>query len=128
MLELVLIEIVALPAERSRGRHQPRVVKRKMSNFPTKSRAAPASRQRFRYEEHVRIMAPAGAAVGEPLRPPLSPQRALWLEHVRSWQVSGLKRAAYCQRHGLELRRFHGWIARLRPSLRPPTKNKVRSS
>ena len=30
-----------MPAERSRGRHDPRVVKRKMSNFPTKARAAP---------------------------------------------------------------------------------------
>ena len=42
MVELILIEITALPAERSRGRHNPRVVKRKMSSFPTKSRAAPA--------------------------------------------------------------------------------------
>jgi hypothetical protein len=59
MVALILVEIVALPAERSRGRHNPRVVKRRMSNFPTKTRAAPASRQRFRYEEHVRIVAPA---------------------------------------------------------------------
>src|SRR3954453_22015537 len=40
MTELILIEIAAAPAERSRGRHNPRVVKRKMSNFPTKSRSA----------------------------------------------------------------------------------------
>ena len=48
MLELVLIEITAVPAERSRGRHNPRVVKRKMSGFPTKARASPPSRQVFR--------------------------------------------------------------------------------
>ena len=42
MVELILIEITAVPAERSRGRHNPRLVKRKMSRFPTKSRAAPA--------------------------------------------------------------------------------------
>jgi hypothetical protein len=41
MRELILVEIVAVPAERSRGRHNPRVVKRKMSSFPTKARAAP---------------------------------------------------------------------------------------
>ena len=40
MIEVILIEIVAVPAERSRGRHNPRVVKRKMSNFPTRSRCA----------------------------------------------------------------------------------------
>jgi hypothetical protein len=43
MVELIPIEIVAVPAERSRGRHHPRVVKRKMSGFKTKARAAPAS-------------------------------------------------------------------------------------
>jgi hypothetical protein len=37
MHELILIEIIAVPAERSRGRHNPRVVKRKMSSFPTKA-------------------------------------------------------------------------------------------
>ena len=39
MVELILIEILAVPADRSRGKHRPRVVKRKMSSFPTKSRA-----------------------------------------------------------------------------------------
>ena len=38
MTECVLIELIALPAEQSRGRHNPRVVKRKMSGFPTKAR------------------------------------------------------------------------------------------
>ena len=36
MQQLVLIEILAVPAEQSRGRHNPRVVKRKMSNFALK--------------------------------------------------------------------------------------------
>ena len=44
MRELILVEILAVPAERSRGRHNPRVVKRKMSSFPTKARAAPRRR------------------------------------------------------------------------------------
>ena len=124
MVALVLVEIVALPAERSRGRHNPRVVKRTMSNFPTKTRAAPASRRRFRYEEHVRIVAPAGAAVGRPFP---SAKRAFWQAHVCSWQASGLPRSAYCQAHDLDLRRFHRWVARLRPLLRPPVKTKVTS-
>ena len=59
MVELIRLEIVAVPAEQSRGRHNPRVVKRKMSGFPTKARAAPAPRQVFCYEERVRIIAPA---------------------------------------------------------------------
>src|SRR3954468_16935739 len=60
MTEVILIEIVAVPAERSRGRHNPRVVKRKMSNFPTKSHSAAsaAQPQRFRYDEHIVIVAP----------------------------------------------------------------------
>lgn len=61
MVELILIEIIAVPAERSRGRHHQRVVKRKMSSFPTKSRASPSSRQVFRYDEHIRVVAPADA-------------------------------------------------------------------
>jgi hypothetical protein len=135
MLELVLIEIVALPAERSRGRHQPRVVKRKMSNFPTKARASPPPRQVFRYAAHVRIVAPAAGSErrgAPPIPTPAAPptkrargaptqarRRPAWLEHVRSWRASGLSRAAYCARHGLDLRAFHHWVARARASFRP---------
>ena len=138
MHELVLIEILAVPAERSRGRHNPRVVKRKMSNFPTKARAAPPPGQVFRYEEHVRVVAPAGApeprvpapapapaaAAEKPRgRPRRAPARAArrppWLDHVRSWRDSGLSRAAYCDRHGLDLRAFHHWVVRARPHFRP---------
>ena len=134
MHELVLIEILAVPAERSRGRHNPRAVKRKMSNFPTKARAAPPPGQVFRYEEHVRVVAPAGApeprvptpaaAAEKPRgRPRRAPARAArrppWLDHVRSWRDSGLSRAAYCDRHGLDLRAFHHWVVRARPHFRP---------
>jgi hypothetical protein len=128
MHELILIEIIAVPAERSRGRHNPRVVKRKMSNFPTKARAAPGppSRRIFRYSDHVRIVAPA---VAETDPPPAAPRRrrtcqaraarrAFWLEHVRAWRASGLSRTDYSQRHGLELRSLHQWIARLRHMFR----------
>jgi hypothetical protein len=59
MVELVLLEIVSLSAERSRGRHNPRAVKRKMSNFPTKARAAPSSTQRIHYDDHIRLLVPA---------------------------------------------------------------------
>ncbi len=57
MEETILIEITLQPADRSRGRHNPRVVKRKMSNFPTKSRAQPLlpPKQRLIYAEHILI-------------------------------------------------------------------------
>jgi hypothetical protein len=52
----VLVEIVAAPAERGRGRHSPRAVKREMSNFPTKARAAPGPRRHFHYPDHIAIV------------------------------------------------------------------------
>jgi hypothetical protein len=124
MHELVLLEILALPAERSRGRHNPRVVKRKMSGFPTKARAAPGPppSQRFHYRDHVRIVAPAMAAAEPAMAAPKRPRpcevrtdrHAFWLEHVRAWRASGLSRAGYAERHGLKLPSLHQWIARLR--------------
>jgi hypothetical protein len=134
MHELILIEIVAVPAERSRGRHHPRVIKRKMSRFPTKARAAPAPRQVFRYAEHIQVIAPAGSPARQ-ARPPTTtskerPKRSRSgkgsaptrhpsrLQHVRSWRVSGLSRTAYCERHGLNPRAFNQWIARSRQALR----------
>jgi hypothetical protein len=124
MHDLVLIEIIAVPAERSRGRHNPRVVKRKMSSFPTKARAAPGppSTQRFHYGDHVRIVAPAVAAtdpaIAAPKRrracQPRADRHAFWLDHVRAWRASGLSRADYAERQGLNLRSLHRWIARLR--------------
>ena len=63
---MVLIEIRSVPAERSRGRHNPRVVKRKMSGFPTRSRAAPAWGGRFCYNEHIKVLPPAVPQAVEP--------------------------------------------------------------
>jgi hypothetical protein len=134
MLELVLLEITAVPAERSRGRHHPRVVKRKMSNFPTKARASPPPRQVFRYATHVRIIAPAAGSArrrAPPIpalavpptkrarkAPTQARRRPVWLEHVRSWRASGLSCVAYCAHHDLNLRTFHHWLARARASRR----------
>ena len=122
MRELILVEILAAPAERSRGRHNPRVVKRKMSRFPTKARAAPAARQVICYRDHIRIVAPAADAAAQQdprLRPSpgqaeQAPRQAFWHNHVRAWRESGLKRASYAESHGLELRVLNQWIARLR--------------
>jgi hypothetical protein len=123
MHDLVLIEILAVPAERSRGRHNPRVVKRKMSNFPTKARAAPGAGQVIRYRDHIRIVAPAEERPAQPdpqprppPEPPMPPPRrpASWRDHVRAWRESGLKRAAYAESHGLAPRTLNQWIARLR--------------
>ena len=134
MRELILLEILAVPAERSRGRHNPRVVKRKMSGFPTKARAAPSSGRVSRYEEHVRIVAPVGPSADQapsPAPPEERPKRPRprkapaptghppsWLQHVRSWRASGLPLTAYCERHSLRLRTFHHWVARARPAFR----------
>ena len=110
MHELILIEIIAVPAERSRGRHNPRVVKRKMSSFPTKARAAPPSGQLFRYEEHIRVVAPTGPPADQASPPSAAPkkrpkrhqarkasgptgQRPFRLEHVRSWRAPAAPRA-----------------------------------
>jgi hypothetical protein len=59
MEQAILVEIVARPADRSRGRHNPRAVTRKMSNFPTRSRAQPIlpPRQRLIYADHMSIKA-----------------------------------------------------------------------
>ena len=133
-MALILVEIVALPAERSRGRHNPRVVKRKMSAFPTKARAAPPPKRVLRYEEHIRIVVPVGRSVCG-LPPPTASfeekpkrqrkraststcRRPPWLEHVHFWRSSGLSRAAYCERHHLNPRAFHQWVARARQTLR----------
>jgi hypothetical protein len=64
MVKWILIEILAEPAESSRGRHNPRVVKRKMSNFPSRSTARAAPSRRLRYDEHIVIGAPP-----EPIAP-----------------------------------------------------------
>jgi hypothetical protein len=137
MRELILLEILAAPAERGRGRHNPRVVKRKMSSFPTKARAAPPPGRMFRYEDHVRVVPPdpptgrapipaAPPEAGSERRRPRkasaarTDDRPSWLEQVRFWRASGLSRAAFCERHGLSLRTFHHWVARSRPTFKKP--------
>jgi hypothetical protein len=144
MVEVILIEIVTVSAERSRGRHNPRVVKRKMSNFPTKSRTTPsgAVSQPFHYPDHICVVAPpeppahpssqAAATVktspqaAEPHDSPTPPhdntQNTDWRDHVRAWRNSGLSRMAYCQRHDLPVSTFHQWVARLRPTFQRPRK------
>jgi hypothetical protein len=126
MVELIRLEIVAVPAEQSRGRHNPRAVKRKMSSFPTKGRAAPGAHPPLHYPDHIRIVAPeepdpaqtAAPSNPPPLRPPSAGRHAFWRDHVRAWRDSGLRRAAYAQAHGLELRTLNHWIARLRQMFR----------
>ena len=141
MHELILIEIIAMPAARSRGRHNPRVVKRKMSSFPTKARAAPPSGQVFRYEAHIRVVAPVGAPADQAPSPIAAPKRRskshqsrkasvptgqhpYWLEHVRSWRACSLSRAAFCERHGLNPTTFRQWVARSRQSFRRPHRSR----
>lgn len=100
MLAAVLAAIRALPAERSRGRHNPRVVKRKMSNVPTRSRAAASERRRWCDEDHIHILPPAGqqplfpttpepaSAAGPPTitvhQHAATPER----HHVKAWRAS----------------------------------------
>ena len=126
MQQMVLIEILAVPAEQSRGRHNPRAVKRKMSSFPTKGRAAPGARQPLHYPDHIRIVVPeepdpaqtAAPSSLSPLPPPAAGRHAFWGDHVRAWRDSGLRRAAYAEVHGLEPRTLNHWIARLRQMFR----------
>ena len=56
MEEAILIEIALLPADRSRGRHNPRAVKRKMSNFPLKRPPPPDGPPRPAAPVSVRIL------------------------------------------------------------------------
>ena len=124
MTEVILIEIVAVPAERSRGRHNPRVVKRKMSNFPTKSRSATPV-QRFRYDEHIVIVAPPertapttadhqqAAPTTRQTEPGQTSRQTFWQTQVQAWRASGLPRAAYCQQQNLSPRAFNAAVGRL---------------
>jgi hypothetical protein len=117
MVDLILIEILAVPAEQSRGRRNPRVVKRKMSNFPTKARAAPTAHQVLRYEEHIRVLAPVIAKHRDRR---LGPTKQVGYDHVRAWRASGLSRRAYCQAHRLQPSVFNTWVARSRSVFRRP--------
>ena len=131
MHDVILLEIRAVPVESSRGRHNPRVVKRKMSNFPTKSRtaSAPKPAPRFRSADHIEIVLPSkttGRKLGrssggqgrEGARPPHGPpavvhREAFWEAHARAWRAGGLTRKRYCERHGLSESSFNHWMDRL---------------
>ncbi len=142
MVELVLVELIAVPAEQSRGRHNPRAVKRKMSTFPTKARAAPTAKGRISDAACIQIVAPEPQAVTRPAGVALEPQavtrpagvaqvpdavwkaaarsgrEAVWRAHIRAWRASGLSRPAFCQSRGLGLGTFNTWAARLRDTFR----------
>ena len=144
MVKWILIEILAEPAESSRGRHNPRVVKRKMSNFPTKSRSttSAAPSRSLRYDEHIVIVAPpepiapttmAGRQRAVPTTRQTEPAQAsrhqtFWQAHVQAWRASGLPRAAYCQQQNLSLRAFNAAVARLRQTFRPDPKTVSKSA
>ncbi|WP_452011749.1 IS66 family insertion sequence element accessory protein TnpA [Azospirillum largimobile] len=137
MLVMVLAEIWAVPAERSRGRHNPRVVKRKMSNFPTRSRAAATDHRRWSYEDHIHVLPPTDLQPPAPLPKTPEPVPAAELptttgdrravtpdrQHVRAWRVSGLSRDDYCRHHALEPNAFNHWVDCQRPSVRPKYRN-----
>ena len=140
MVEWILAEILAEPAESSRGRHNPRVVKRKMSNFPTKSRSAASAAPCLRYDEHIVIVAPpepiapttmAGRQRAVPATRQTEPAQAsrqtFWQAQVQAWRASGLPRAVYCQQHNLSPRAFNAAVARLRQTFRHARKNSLHS-
>ena len=133
MVKWILIEILAEPAESSRGRHNPRVVKRKMSNFPTRSRSttSAAPSRSLRYDEHIVIVAPpepiapttmAGRQRAVPTTRQTGPAQAsrqtFWQAHVQAWRASGLRRAVYCQQHNLKPQAFNAAVAGLRQTFR----------
>lgn len=110
----LLLEIVARPAESSRGRHSPRGGKRKMSNFPTKARAAAAASARLAMPQ----ASPKPASRRRRQAAPDRGRRLLWLEHITARRAGNLPRAAYCRHHQREPRAFTAWIARLRHRFR----------
>ena len=141
MVKWILIEILAEPAESSRGRHNPRVVKRKMSNFPSRSTARTAPSRSLRYDEHIVIVAPpepiapttmAGRQRAVPTtrqtEPAQTSRQTFWQAHVQAWRASGLPRAVYCQQQNLSPRAFNAAVARLRQILRPEPKTAANSA
>ena len=142
MTELILIEILAVPAERSRGRHNPRVVKRRMSSFPTRRRGAARAVpvRRVRYDEHIVIVTPpepsAATTAGRQradrpasqAQPAPTRRRPFWQAHVQAWRTSGLPRAAYCQQQNLSPRAFNAAVGRLRNTFRHAPKPASKSA
>ena len=48
--------------------------------------------------------------------------KADWLQHVSTWQASGMTQAAYCREHELNATTFNGWITRGRKAASPSIK------
>jgi len=131
MIVLILLEIRAVPAEPRRPRVNPRVVKRKMSNFPTKARAkaAPPTPSPTGDGSLIEIVAPAcpvspshppGTSTHQTSRPtPKLQTPDFWAAHIRAWRASKLSRKLYCQQHKLNQRSFNYWLDRRRLSARP---------
>ena len=142
MVKWILIEILAEPAESSRGRHNPRVVKRKMSNFPTKSRstARAAPSRSLRYDEHIVIVAPPEPIAPTPMagrqravptthqsprKPAVKPSGRLMFKPGR---LAVCRAPVYCQQQNLSPRAFNAAVARLRQILRPDPKSAANSA
>ena len=39
-----------------------------------------------------------------------------WWRHLTEWRTSGLSQAAYCRRHGLDVKRWAYWHRTLKPT------------
>ena len=39
-----------------------------------------------------------------------------WRRHLTEWRTSGLSQAAYCRRHGLDVKRWTYWHRTLKPT------------
>jgi hypothetical protein len=134
MVKWILIEILEVPAERSRGRHNPRVVRSRGRLFPTKPpRSEPVGPcPALNYEDCIRIVPPdrlckimrEAADHRRKIRKARrrkaakASNEAFWRTHVRSWRASNLSRADYSRNHGLVETTFSQWIAKLRREFR----------
>lgn len=52
--------------------------------------------------------------------------KQFWIDHVQTWQDSGLSKAAYCKEKGLKPGNFYNWSTR--SDLSQPTKASVQRS
>jgi hypothetical protein len=138
MVKWILIEILEVPAERSRGRHNPRVVRSRGKLFPIKpKRSEPADpHPAINYDDCIRIVPPdrlckimrEAADRRRKIRKARrrkatqSTNEAYWRAHVRSWvrswRASNLSRVDYSRNNGLVEATFSQWIAKLRHKFR----------
>jgi len=50
-------------------------------------------------------------------------QSAYWLDHIKSWELSGLNQSEYCRRHDLKYHVFLYWKRKLRKPSRPSSES-----